>query len=194
MSSPEITTKVNRVLQEIKSKTNDGLAVTVKRIAQLTLGDLKFFTQSRFASNWLLEHKHEWTHLCDPSLITPPSTFPIILHSIPISFTPLNKSSLSELCKENRIHPDNVLSACWLGNPQDNKKSHGSIIVNFWNKNLARKIEKKVVFFIITYVLIVLILRSLQFNVSNVLRLVIPLNFVKIPLYVNIVVMLTTLG
>ncbi|KAA1076979.1 hypothetical protein PGT21_025977 [Puccinia graminis f. sp. tritici] len=79
MSSPEITTKVNSVLNEIKAKTDDGSTISVKGVARLPSGDFKFFTQSRFAANWLLEHKHEWTHLCDPTLITPPSTFPCAL-------------------------------------------------------------------------------------------------------------------
>jgi hypothetical protein len=51
------------------------------------------------------------------------------------------------LCKENLIHPDNVHSARWLGNPQANKKSHGSIIVNLRDKNLAKKVEKGCLFF-----------------------------------------------
>ncbi|OAV88753.1 hypothetical protein PTTG_28929 [Puccinia triticina 1-1 BBBD Race 1] len=142
MSPPEISMKFNRVLEEIEAKTDDGSPITTKGVARLSSGDFKFFTKTRFMANWLLEHKHEWTHLCDPALITPASTFPVILHSVPISFTPSNKSTLADLCKENLIHPDQIHSARWLGNPQANKKSHGSIIVNFFEKELARKIEK----------------------------------------------------
>ncbi|OAV95486.1 hypothetical protein PTTG_26629 [Puccinia triticina 1-1 BBBD Race 1] len=147
MSPPEITKKVNNVLKDIDAVTADGSSISVKGVAQLPLGDFKFFTQTRFATNWLLEHKHEWTHLCDPTLVTPPSTFPVILHSVPISFTPNNKATLAELCRENRIHPDHIQGARWLGNPQANKKSHGSLIVNFFDNDLARKVEKGSLFF-----------------------------------------------
>jgi hypothetical protein len=147
LSVSDITDKVNEVLKDIEAKTDDGEPISVKGAARLPSGDFKFFTQTRFAANWLLEHKHEWTHLCDPSLVTPPSKFPVILHSVPISFTPTNPSSLSDLCKENHIHPEHIHSARWLGNPQANKKSHGSIIVNFREKELAKKIEKGSLFF-----------------------------------------------
>ncbi|OAV85286.1 hypothetical protein PTTG_30640, partial [Puccinia triticina 1-1 BBBD Race 1] len=142
MSPLEITNKVNEVIKDIEAVTADGSTIKVKGAARLPSGDFKFFTQTRFAANWLLEHKHEWTHLCDPTLVTPASTFPVILHSVPISFTPSNKATLAELCRENNIHPDHIQSARWLGNPQANKKSHGSLIVNFFDKDLARKIEK----------------------------------------------------
>ncbi|KAA1137402.1 hypothetical protein PGTUg99_008350 [Puccinia graminis f. sp. tritici] len=104
-SPSDITKITNTILSEINAKTEDDTPIAVKGVATLPSGDFKFFTQSRFASKWLLEHKHEWTSLCDSSLITPPSTFPVIVHSVPISFTPLNKSSVSELCKENDIDP-----------------------------------------------------------------------------------------
>jgi hypothetical protein len=147
MSPSDITAKVNKVLKENEAKTDVGSEISIKGVARLPSGDFKFFTQTRFFANWLLEHKHEWTHLCDPTLITPPSTFPVILHSVPISFTPTNPSSLADLCKENHIHPAHIHSARWLGNPQANKKSHGSLIVNFREKELAKKIERGSLFF-----------------------------------------------
>ncbi|OAV89487.1 hypothetical protein PTTG_10281 [Puccinia triticina 1-1 BBBD Race 1] len=147
MSPLEIINKVNDVLKDIEAVTMDGSNIKVKGVARLPSGDFKFFTQTRFAANWLLEHKHEWTHLCDSTLVTPASTFPVILHSVPISFTPSNKSTLAELCRENKIHPDHIHSARWLGNPQASKKSHGSLIVNFFDKDLARKIEKGSLFY-----------------------------------------------
>ncbi|OAV89214.1 hypothetical protein PTTG_07771 [Puccinia triticina 1-1 BBBD Race 1] len=111
MSPPEITKKVNDVLKDIEATTADGSTIKVKGVARLPSGDFKFFTQTRFAADWLLKHKHEWTHLCDPTLITPPLTFPVILHLVPISFTPSNKSTLAELCRENNIHPDHIHGA-----------------------------------------------------------------------------------
>jgi hypothetical protein len=56
---------------DIEAKTDDNTPIIIKGVATLPLSDFKFFTQSRFAAKWLLEHKHKWTHLCDSSLITP---------------------------------------------------------------------------------------------------------------------------
>ncbi|KAA1075194.1 hypothetical protein PGT21_030889 [Puccinia graminis f. sp. tritici] len=125
ISPCEITTIANSVLLDIEAKTNDNTPITIKGVTTLPSGDFKFFTQSRFAAKWLLEHKHKWTHLCNPSLITPPSSFPVIVHSMPISFTPNHQSSISELCKENNIDPKDILSVCWLGDPHSKKQSHG---------------------------------------------------------------------
>ncbi|KAA1088446.1 hypothetical protein PGTUg99_028472 [Puccinia graminis f. sp. tritici] len=80
----EITKITNSVLLDIEAKTDDDVPIIIKGVATLPSGDFKFFTQSRFEAKWLLEHKHNWTHLCDPSLITPPSSFPVIVHSMPI--------------------------------------------------------------------------------------------------------------
>ncbi|KAA1092419.1 hypothetical protein PGT21_002080 [Puccinia graminis f. sp. tritici] len=146
-SPSDITKITNAILSEINAKTEDDTPIAVKGVATLPSGDFKFFTQSRFASKWLLEHKHEWTSLCDSSLITPPSTFPVIVHSVPISFTPLNKSSVSELCKENDIDPKIVHTVRWLGNPETNKKSHGSLIINLLDKNIAQKVERGGLFY-----------------------------------------------
>jgi hypothetical protein len=146
-SPSDITKITNAILSEINAKTEDGTPITVKGVATLPSGDFKFFTQSRFASKWLLEHKHEWTSLCDSTLITPPSTFPVIVHSVPISFTPLNKSSVSELCKENDIDPKIVHTVRWLGSPESNKKSHGSLIINLLDKNIAQKVERGGLFY-----------------------------------------------
>ncbi|PLW28724.1 hypothetical protein PCASD_21538 [Puccinia coronata f. sp. avenae] len=71
MSPDQITKKVNQVLREINAKAPDGAPIIVKGPATLPSGDFKFFTQTRFAANWLLENKHKWTHLCDPNLVTP---------------------------------------------------------------------------------------------------------------------------
>ncbi|KAA1102024.1 hypothetical protein PGT21_035181 [Puccinia graminis f. sp. tritici] len=143
----EITKITNSVLLDIEAKTDDNTPITIKGVATLPSGDFKFFTQSRFAAKWLLEHKHKWTHLCDPALVTPPSSFPVIVHYMPISFTPTNQSSISDLSKENNIDPKDVLSIRWLGDPQSKKQSHGLLIINLFNKDLAQKVEKGGLFY-----------------------------------------------
>jgi hypothetical protein len=147
MTPDQITKKVNQVLSEIAAKTLDGTPIVIRGSAILPSGDIKFFTQTRFATTWLLENKHKWTHLCDPTLVTPPSTFPVIIHSVPTSFSPTNKETINELCNENGIESKVVHSMRWLGNPVANKQTHGSIVIHLLNKDLARKIERGSLFF-----------------------------------------------
>ncbi|KNF05802.1 hypothetical protein PSTG_01199 [Puccinia striiformis f. sp. tritici PST-78] len=96
--------------------------------------------------NWLWEHKHKWTALCDATLITPPTSYQAILHSVPISFTPTNRATIAELCRENTINPIAVESTCWLGHSEENNQSHGSIVLNLKDKDLASKIVKGFLF------------------------------------------------
>ncbi|EFP79348.2 uncharacterized protein PGTG_05669 [Puccinia graminis f. sp. tritici CRL 75-36-700-3] len=147
-SPAQITEKVNSVLSDMEAKTDDGTPITVKGAIILPSGDVKFFTPTRFATNWLLEHKHEWTHLCDPALVTPQTSFPVIIHTVPISFTPTNKATIADLCRENNGMDTKVIQSMrWLGNPQANKKAHGSIIMNLLDKEVSKKIERGGLFF-----------------------------------------------
>ncbi|EFP90825.2 uncharacterized protein PGTG_16851 [Puccinia graminis f. sp. tritici CRL 75-36-700-3] len=147
-SPAQIIEKVNSVLSNMEAKTEDGTPITIKGAISLPLGDIKFFTPTRFATNWLLEHKHEWTHLCDPALVTPQTSFPVIIHTVPISFTPTNKATIADLCRENNgMDSHSIQSMRWLGNPQANKKAHGSIIMNLLDKEIVKKIEKGGLFF-----------------------------------------------
>ncbi|KAH9445803.1 hypothetical protein MJO29_012089 [Puccinia striiformis f. sp. tritici] len=146
-SPSEIVKIVNNTLASIKAKTADVNLVNIKGLARLPSGDLHFYTQSRFQSNWLWEHKHEWTALCDPTLITPPSSYQAILHSVPISFTPTNRATIAELCRENTINPIVVESTRWFGYPVENNQSHVSIVLNLKDKNLASKIAKGFLFY-----------------------------------------------
>ncbi|KAI7944162.1 hypothetical protein MJO28_011690 [Puccinia striiformis f. sp. tritici] len=146
-SPKEITQIVNDVLADIGAKTDDGKPITIRGTARLPSGDFKFFTHTRFAANWLRENKHEWTSKCDPTLITPPSNFQVILHSVPISFTPSNRASISDLCRENSIDSNVVQSIRWLGHPVEDSKSHGSVVMNLRDKDLANKIAKGHLFY-----------------------------------------------
>jgi hypothetical protein len=147
MNPDQITKKVNQVLREIDAKTLDKSPIIIKGSAMLPSGDLKFFTPTRFAAKWLLENKNKWTHLCDPVLITPPSTFPVILHSVPTSFLPTNQVTIQDLCNENNIEITDIHSIRWLGSPVINKQTHGSIVIHLLNKELSKKIEKGSLFY-----------------------------------------------
>ncbi|KAA1127394.1 hypothetical protein PGTUg99_036106 [Puccinia graminis f. sp. tritici] len=59
-SPGEITKITNSVLLDIEAKTDDNVPIIIKGVASLPSGDFKFFTQSRFADKWLLEHKHKY--------------------------------------------------------------------------------------------------------------------------------------
>jgi hypothetical protein len=130
MTPDQIRKKVNQVLAEIEAKTPNGTPISIRGAAILPSGDIKFFTQTRFAATWLLENKHNWTQCCDPSLVTPPLTFPVIIHSVPTTFSPANKEHIQDLCDENGIGIDIIHSLRWLGNPISNKKTHGSIVIH----------------------------------------------------------------
>jgi hypothetical protein len=147
MSPDLITKKVNQVLREINARTLDNTPIIIKGSAMLPSGDFKFFTPTRFAANWLLENKHKWTHWCDPALVTPPSTFPVILHSVPTTFAPTNQATILDLCSKNNIEITDVHSIRWLGNPVTNKQTHGSIVIHLLNKDLSKKIEKGSLFY-----------------------------------------------
>ncbi|KAI7952465.1 hypothetical protein MJO29_008096, partial [Puccinia striiformis f. sp. tritici] len=134
----EIVKIVKYTLGSINAKTADDSPVTVKGVTSLPSGDFCFYTQSRFRSNWLWEPKHEWTPLCDPALITPPSLYQAILHSVHIPFTLNNRATIAELSRENSINPTVVSSTRWLGYPLENKQSHSSNVLNIKDKNLAR--------------------------------------------------------
>jgi hypothetical protein len=152
MTPDQITKKVNQVLCEIEDKTLDGTFIVIKGSAILPSEDVKFFTPTQFAANWLLKNKHRWTHLCDASLITPPSTFPVILHSVPTTFDPTNPTMIVDLCSKNNIQKNEIHSVRWLGNPATNKQAHGSIVIHLLNKELCKKL-RKAAYSILDYVL-----------------------------------------
>ncbi|KAI7949363.1 hypothetical protein MJO28_008184 [Puccinia striiformis f. sp. tritici] len=141
------TTIVKYTLGSINAKTADDSPVTVKGVTSLPSGDFCFYTQSRFQSNWLWEPKHEWTPLCDPALITPPSLYQAILHSVHIPFTLNNRATIAELSRENSINPTVVSSTRWLGYPLENKQSHSSNVLNIKDKNLASEIANSSLFY-----------------------------------------------
>ncbi|KAH9821807.1 hypothetical protein DFH28DRAFT_883024, partial [Melampsora americana] len=141
MTPPEITTIINKVLKDIEAKIDDE-QILVKGVTRLQSGDLKIYAKSRTVTKWLFEHKHQWTHRADPLLVTPPSKYPVILHSIPTTFDPTNISFKTDLCQENGIDHTKIQNIKWLGRPKDDGKAHGSIIVILLDKEVAAKVER----------------------------------------------------
>jgi len=144
-SAPEITAKINNTLASIKA-TIDSQPIEVAGIARLPSKDLRIYTNTRTQARWLLNNKHQWTDLFCADLKTYPSQFPVILHAIPIHFDPSNPLHLQELGKQNRIDPNLIQSARWLGHPIKNGKKNGSLVLQLLNKEIAMKIEKSGLF------------------------------------------------
>ncbi|KAG0149176.1 hypothetical protein CROQUDRAFT_40245, partial [Cronartium quercuum f. sp. fusiforme G11] len=92
-------------------------------------------------ARWLLDNKHKWTDLFSPELKTYPTRFPVILHAVPTSFDPTNLSHLQELGTQNRINPTLLQSARWLGDPVNQGKKNGSLVLHLLDKDIATKIE-----------------------------------------------------
>lgn len=149
MDNENIRQKVNKTLVGLNATTLAGEKVEVRGVAKLQSGDIKFYTASRTITSWCLTNKHSWTHLCDPELITKPSVFPVILHSVPAHFDLTNTDDITQLCNENNIEAKTISSARWLRkNIQLEKpKTHGSLVVNLLNKTLAGQIERGGLFF-----------------------------------------------
>ncbi|KAH9809154.1 hypothetical protein DFH28DRAFT_906209 [Melampsora americana] len=141
MTPPEITSTINNVLKEIDAKLEDE-QIQIKGVTRLQSGDLKIYAKSRAATKWLFEHKHKWTHKADPLLVTPPSKYPVILHSIPTIFDPTSVSFKTELCGENGIDQEKIQAIKWLGRPKEEGKTHGSIVLALFDKEVASKVEK----------------------------------------------------
>ncbi|EGF96988.1 uncharacterized protein MELLADRAFT_114685 [Melampsora larici-populina 98AG31] len=136
-----ITIAINKALKEIDAKIEEEL-IQVKGVTRLQSGDLRIYAKSRIMTKWLFENKHKWTHRADPLLVTPPSKYPVILHSIPTYFEATDNFFKTELCKENGIEEIKVQSIKWLGRPKEDGKAHGSIILNLLDKEVAAKVEK----------------------------------------------------
>ncbi|KAA1073022.1 hypothetical protein PGT21_050028 [Puccinia graminis f. sp. tritici] len=141
LSPMQIVTNVNQALSSINAKI-DNSPVQVQAVTRFPSGDVKFITKNRTMARWLLEHKHTWTHLADPNFKTPMATFTVMIHSVPVEFDTKNDNHLETLCTQNDIPPDMIDNMRWLGQPQKNGKTHGTLLINVKDKQLARDIER----------------------------------------------------
>ncbi|MBW0504590.1 hypothetical protein O181_044305 [Austropuccinia psidii MF-1] len=69
-----------------------------------------------------------------------PPTFPVIVHSCPAYVDIDNKICRNTLLQQNEIKKESVDRIRWLGQPEEEYKSHGSLIIHFTNKLLAQQI------------------------------------------------------
>lgn len=149
LTSEEIRCAVNKALTILDAHTPDGGKIEIRGAMKMISGDIKFFTANRMMTSWLLNNKHKWTHLSDPALITRPTTFPAILHSVPSSFNVTTPTDINLLCKENNLDEKSIMNARWLrkNSDQEQTKTHGSLVINFLDRELSLQIERGGLFF-----------------------------------------------
>ncbi|KAG0140584.1 hypothetical protein CROQUDRAFT_52996 [Cronartium quercuum f. sp. fusiforme G11] len=143
MAAAQIVQNVNLALEMIGVEL-DGQAIRITAVAVLRpLGDIKMYTATRTQVRWLMEQKHKWSTIADPCLITQAARYSVVLHSVPAEVQLASPEFLSRLLAQNpSITPHALHSARWLSNPEVTKKTHGSIMVNFLDKDLPRRIER----------------------------------------------------
>ncbi|MBW0526189.1 hypothetical protein O181_065904 [Austropuccinia psidii MF-1] len=93
-------------------------------------------------SRWLLGSRHLWTHLADPSFVTTQALYPILVHSVPTNFDVNAETEIVNFCEENKIPRENLKKIKWIGNPTEQKKAHGSILMFLEDRDLAERISK----------------------------------------------------
>ncbi|KAG0141348.1 hypothetical protein CROQUDRAFT_17649, partial [Cronartium quercuum f. sp. fusiforme G11] len=143
MPATQVVHNVNKVLESIGA-TLDGQPVRITAVAILKpLGDIKMYTSTHAKAQWLMEHKHQWMAIADPCLITQAAHYLVVIHLVPANVQPTSPEFLSRLLAQNTsIMPHLLHSARWLMDPMATNKTHGSIVVNFLDKDLPGRIEK----------------------------------------------------
>ncbi|KAG0150360.1 hypothetical protein CROQUDRAFT_680861 [Cronartium quercuum f. sp. fusiforme G11] len=143
-SPKEVTDAVNRALASIEASL-EGNPIQVRGASVLPSGDIKLFMASQHDKAWLLHNKHWWSTLAHPDFVTAQTQFPVLIHSVPANADPESDSFLANFVTENGIPRDKLTSTRWLVRP-DTEAAHGSIVMNFTNKQVANLVEKGHVF------------------------------------------------
>lgn len=118
----------------------------IKAAQLLPSGDVKLYTPTRREANWLLNHRHVWTSLADPDLITQPPRYPVILHSVPSNIGVNCGVFAAKLANQNGWKPGVVQGAQWLSNPRTTGKAFGSVVLNLLDQDVAKTVEKSGVY------------------------------------------------
>lgn len=139
-SPAEIVEGVTKALQKIDAKLDDQ-PITIKAAQLLPSGDIKLYTPTRREANWLLNHRHLWTALADPELITQPPKFPVILHSVPANVGVECGVFAAKLADQNGWRPGVVQGVRWLSNPKTTGKAYGSVVLDLLDQDVTKKVE-----------------------------------------------------
>ncbi|MBW0514366.1 hypothetical protein O181_054081 [Austropuccinia psidii MF-1] len=138
-NAEKIAGKVIKALKSLDVRVN-GEEIEIKSVIRYESGDVRFYTKDRAQARWLLENRHQWTHLADPLFITSQALFPVLIHSVPTQFDITDESLVEDFCQENDIPMETIKKLKWVGDPCNEEKAHGSLIAYFSNKEIANDI------------------------------------------------------
>lgn len=141
LTTAEIVHKINAAMLSINSKLNDR-PIEVRAAAVLRSGDVQIHTEARLMGNWLIEHKHEWAHLADKASVTSQIHHAILFNYVLVQTNVDSPEFIPDLCAQNDIDPKEVHAARWLNHPKDTGKTHGTIILYLYNKNLVSLLKR----------------------------------------------------
>ncbi|MBW0503612.1 hypothetical protein O181_043327 [Austropuccinia psidii MF-1] len=141
LSAHSIQTKINQVLKDVNAKFYEE-NIFVSAVVRFTNGTIKLCAKNKASVQWLLENKHKWTHLADPSFITSPNLHHVIIHLCPAFFDISDESDISELCEQNSIDREEIKKVRWLKTPNIEEKDFGSLVISLENRNLSYDIIK----------------------------------------------------
>ncbi|MBW0490138.1 hypothetical protein O181_029853 [Austropuccinia psidii MF-1] len=141
LSALSFQTKINQVLKDVNAKVYEE-KIFVSAVVKLTNGTIKLCAKNKASVRWLLENKHKWTHLADPTFVTSPNLYHVILDSCPAFFDISDETDILELCEQNNIGCEEIKKVRWLKTPNIEQKDFGSLVILFKNRNLAYDIVK----------------------------------------------------
>ncbi|MBW0510044.1 hypothetical protein O181_049759 [Austropuccinia psidii MF-1] len=122
LSAHGVQSKINQVLKDVNAKVyEENIFVSV--VVKFTNGTIKLCAKNKASVRCLLENKHKWTHFADPSFITSPNLYHIIIHSCPAFFDISDESDISDLCEQNNIDREEIKKVRWLKTPNIKEKS-----------------------------------------------------------------------
>ncbi|MBW0480935.1 hypothetical protein O181_020650 [Austropuccinia psidii MF-1] len=121
-------------------KENAENIAEVSSVSRYESGDVRFYIKDRAQARWLLENRHQWTHLADTLFITSQALFPVLIHSVPTQFDIADKSLIRELFQGNEIPMDTLMKLNWVIDPCNEEKAHGSLIAYFSDKEISNNI------------------------------------------------------
>ncbi|MBW0490728.1 hypothetical protein O181_030443 [Austropuccinia psidii MF-1] len=136
-----VQTKISQVLKDVNAKVYDE-SIFVSAVVKLTNGTIELCAKNKASVRWLLENKHKWTHLADPTFVTSPNLYHVIIHSCPAFFDISDETDILELCEQNDIGCEEIKKVRWLKTPNIEEKDFGSLVILLENRNLAYDIVK----------------------------------------------------
>lgn len=136
----DLLCKINAALLATGAKIGDS-PIQALGATRMKSGDLIIHTANRPAARWLLWNRHLWSHMVHKDFITSKPSFPVLIQSVPSSYDPSSTCFSQDLTQQNHLPVDAIQDCRWLVQPRA-PKQHGSVIISFVDKELARKIGR----------------------------------------------------